>query len=227
VSAQDFEPRALAGKTQLQHLTLGRCRLVPGAGVAQLLSELQHLTQLSHLELSHSCRWFPEEGGPSPPPAAYASLTASSRLQHLDFSSNTLPSAAWQYMCPAGRTPPQLTHLDISYVTQPSGTDASALVSCCPGLQILKSSIPCSTAKVAPLQQLTGLHTLAFCKKWHDELEGVEVLCQLTGLRELELRVTWVPKAQVLKLTRLTSLTALTFPPHCVQKQLRSHPQVS
>jgi hypothetical protein len=49
------EPGALAGKTQLQHLELASCH-VPGgeAGIAQLLSHLQPLEQLTHLNLMRS-----------------------------------------------------------------------------------------------------------------------------------------------------------------------------
>jgi hypothetical protein len=68
---------------------------------------------------------------------------------------------------------PQLQYLDISFAKEADGSaavpDTSALVSCCPGLQSLKVlSIPCSTAQLAPLQQLTGLHTLT------DRVKGIE-----------------------------------------------------
>jgi hypothetical protein len=59
-----FEPCVLAGRSQLQNLVLGDCSFVPGAGVAQLLSELQHLTQLTRLYLGKSCM---SVGGSSPP----------------------------------------------------------------------------------------------------------------------------------------------------------------
>jgi hypothetical protein len=205
----------LAGRTQLQHLSLQRCGFAPGAGGAQLLSELQHLTQLTHLDLSSSC--CVPEGAPSPAPTAYASLTASSKLQHLDFSHNTLPAAAWQYMCPpSGRTLPQLRHLDIRGVMEADGgthaaPDTSALVSCCPGLQSLNTSMPCSTAQLAPLQRLTSLRTLSVGTGCED-FEGEQALCQLTGLQELEVSVARATEARALQLTQLTRLTALTFP---------------
>jgi hypothetical protein len=231
VSGQLFEPRALTGKTQLQHLTLRGCKVAPGTGVAQLLSELQHLTQLTHLDLSESCQWLDNVGKLSPPPAAYASLTASSSLQHLDFSDNTLPSAAWQYMCPPGRTLPQLRHLDIRHVEEadesPTLLNTSALVSCFPGLQSLATSMPCSTAQLAPLRRLTGLTTLAVGAGEDDELEGVHALCQLTGLQDLELLATGAAEARFLQLTQLTRLTALLFPQDDGYHLLCSHSQVS
>jgi hypothetical protein len=209
---QRFEPHTLAGKTQLQVLILRGCSFVPGAGVAQLLSELQHLTRLTHLDLDSSCRQRGVQDGPSPPPAAYASLTASSRLQHLDFRSNTLPSAAWQYMCPPGRTLPHLQYLDISDVKEADGSLAlpatNALVRCCPSLQTLFTSMPCSTAQLAPLQQLTGLTSLTVGAGEDDELEGVQELCQLTGLQGLHL-VPRAAEARILQLTQLTRLTCL------------------
>jgi hypothetical protein len=234
VSEQPFQPHALAGKTQLQHLTLERCSFAPDTGVAQLLSELQQLTQLTqltHLDLYYSCRWFPEEDGPSPLPAAYASLTASSQLQHLDFHSNTLPSAAWQYMCPPGRTLPQLTHLDIGFVKEADRSsalpDTSTLVSCFPGLHTLRTNLPCTTAQLAPLQRLTGLHTLVVGAERADELEGVQTLCQLAGLQDLQLWGTRAAaEARFLQLTQLTGLTAFSFLQGVTGWELRWNPQV-
>jgi hypothetical protein len=230
LSQERFEPRALAGKSQLQHLTLKLCKFAPDGGVAQLLSELQHLTQLTHLDMGgESCR---VRVGPSPPPAAYASLTASSRLQHLDFNNNTLPAAAWQYICPLDRTLPHLRYLNIRDVKEADGSlavpDTSALVSCCPGLQHLRTSMPCSTAQLAPLQRLTGLHTLVVgAAEQDDELEGVQALCQLTGLQELSVWVGRAAESRLLQLTQLTGLTALTFPQDRKYQTLRCNSQVS
>jgi hypothetical protein len=53
------EPAVLAGKTRLQHLQIVNCTIVDAAGMAagsadvrQLLSHLQQLQQLTHLDLS-------------------------------------------------------------------------------------------------------------------------------------------------------------------------------
>jgi hypothetical protein len=218
LSGHWLEPHALADKSQLQHLTLSGCGLRNGrgTGVTELLSVLQRLTQLTHLDLEHSMFVFEFDNDVDlPHPAAYASLTASSKLQHLDFRRNTLEAAAWQNMCPPGRTLPQLRHLDITLVTEAVETrnlalpDTSALASCCPGLQSLRCSIPCFTVQLAPLQQLTGLHTLAMGAENDDELEGVQALCQLTGLQRLELNL-YVPEGAEPRFLQLTQLTRLT-----------------
>jgi hypothetical protein len=94
-----LDPDALAGKTLLQHLEWVDAHTASAAGVAQLLSHLQSLQQLTYLDLSGSMRG--EEA--SPPAAAYAALTASSKLQHLDVSRNSLPTGVWQHVFPAGR----------------------------------------------------------------------------------------------------------------------------
>jgi hypothetical protein len=199
--------------------------------LAQLLSELQHSTQLTQLDLDGSCKASSDLGGPIPP-AAYASLTASSRLQHLDFHSSTLPSAAWQYMCPPGRTLPQLRHLDISDVKEADGSqalpDTSALVSCFPGLQSLRTSLPCSTAQLGPLARLTGLHTLIVGAGRDDGLVGVQALCQLTELQALNLWALEDAVVRILQLTQLTQMTYLTFSQRStdVRKDLRCESQV-
>jgi hypothetical protein len=86
----ELEAGALAGKTQLQHLCLRGCDIHGGAaGVAQLLSNLQPMQQLTYLSLHHSLL---EGEDSTPPAAAYAALTASSKLQHLDIRECILPA---------------------------------------------------------------------------------------------------------------------------------------
>jgi hypothetical protein len=127
--------------TQLQHLELVRCR-IPGqaAGVAQLLSHLQPLQQLTYLELSSSLH----KGDPSTPAEAYSAVTASSMLQHLGLNSNILPACVWQHVFPAGWQLTHLTTLRISgyyhpqppprmYTVAPGG---GLIVRCCPALQV-------------------------------------------------------------------------------------------
>jgi hypothetical protein len=79
----NVEPSVLAGRTQLQHLTLGCCNVesCSAAWVEQLLSYLQPLQQLTHLNLTYSLQGVE---GDHPPAAAYTALTASSKLQHLN-----------------------------------------------------------------------------------------------------------------------------------------------
>jgi hypothetical protein len=54
------------------------------------------------------------------PQAAYAAMTASSRLQHLNISECALPAGAWQHMFPAGRQLPQLQEFNIKVLKLPS-----------------------------------------------------------------------------------------------------------
>lgn len=69
-----LEPGALAGKGHLQHPALSFCMLrlpgspaaVPPAGTAQVLLELQHLTQLTHLHLACSFFWCGFMSGATP-----------------------------------------------------------------------------------------------------------------------------------------------------------------
>jgi hypothetical protein len=117
-STSVFEPDALAGKTQLQHLEVVRYSIAGGsAGVAQLLSRLQPLQQLTYLDLRKSLR----SQDPSPPAAAYSALTASSKLRHLGVSFCTLPAGVWQHILPAGRQLPKLQGFDIGWVDLASG----------------------------------------------------------------------------------------------------------
>jgi hypothetical protein len=157
-------PGALAGKTRLQHLDIRRCNIADGAaGVAELLSQLQHLTQLTHLDLIESLAVV-EDG--NPPAAAYSALTASSKLHRLDITGCMLPVGVWQHIFPAGRQLPHLQNLLISKATDPSGEpadapDGSRIISCCPGLQgLCMHSLVYIEEELAPLEALEQLGKL-------------------------------------------------------------------
>jgi hypothetical protein len=62
-----LEPAALAGKTQLQHLEMFDCSPRDAAELAQLLSHLQQLQQLTHLDLTMTLRHDIEGNYPPPP----------------------------------------------------------------------------------------------------------------------------------------------------------------
>jgi hypothetical protein len=204
-----MDPAVLAGKTQVQHLDTCTWPL-SGEGVAQLLSNLQQLQQLTYISLWNSLG----TGYAHPPGAAYSVLTASSQLQHLEISRCTLPAAAWQHIFPSGKQLPQLQHLDISSVSS-ARLEGSRLVSCCPGLQSLCiRGLQKSAGLLAPLQGLSGLHTLHF--NGFDE-ENLGALCRLTQLRHLSVgspapSLASVPAVlQLVQLTQLQQLTALEF----------------
>jgi hypothetical protein len=215
--AVKLEPGVLAGKTKVQHLHMTLRHLSEGeaVGTAQMLSDLQHMQQLTHLALhealcAYEMEWddAADDGSDSyqelvePPAAAYAALTASSKLQYLHLSSCSLPVGVWQHVFPAGRQLPHLQTLVMSGITRPSGLSASApdgLVSCCPNLRVLDMQQLQGTAKLlAPLQGLSGLHTLRLAPlktlsrcRFVDAaaVEGFEAVAELTGLRELSLNV--------------------------------------
>jgi hypothetical protein len=158
-----IEPGLLVGKTQLQHLGLPSLSISGGAaGEAQLLSYLQ---QLTHIDLSDSLR---EATHSNLPAAAYSALTASSKLQYLGIRGCVLPAGVWQHLFAAGRQLPHLTSLQARGVLQASGDvalapEGSLIVSCCPNLQDLNIDCLESHAELlAPLQGLSGLHTLRF-----------------------------------------------------------------
>jgi hypothetical protein len=218
-----FEPSVLAGKTWLQHLALSAYSLgaplasdSDTAGTAELLSQL-NLLELTHLSLAGSlCH--------TPPATAYSALTASSKLRHLDVSNCNLPTCAWQNIFPAGRLLPNLWSLDISSVSQPdldgadpsdiTPPDGSLLVSCCPALQLLNCGyLPYKAELLAPLRELSGLGALCLSVPtgaW-EALEGLEALCQLTGLRYLDVMFPQIATEELLQLSQLQQLTALTI----------------
>jgi hypothetical protein len=228
LSKGHFEPGALAGQTQLQHLCLQEClwsRLRPTAPEeAKLLSHLLQLQQLTHLDTTYTLA----HGGPNPPAAAYAALTASSKLHHLDISQCRLPAGVWQHMFPVGKQHPHLQVLNISNIdNQPdarklwlqlpvleaSAPEGSLIVSCCPDLQVLDIRGLQYSAELLPsLMGLTGLHTLLLHPAY-GSTGTLHDVCQLTGLRKLSLNVQDMTQGEglLLQLTQLQGLTQLDY----------------
>jgi hypothetical protein len=211
-----LEPGALAGKTQLQHLQLVYCTVSGGAaGAAQLLSHLQSLQQLRHLDLGYS-KW---EG--SPPAAAFSALTASSKLQHLDIRRCKLPAGLWQHVFPAGKQLPHLTSLDISRIAHADaggtgiipGLEGSRLVSCCPSLESLNVvGLQVATDVLAAVQELRKLHTLHLAVDATTAADRLHGVCQLTGLRDVGVVTPMnAPEELLLQLTQFRQLTSLTY----------------
>jgi Leucine-rich repeat (LRR) protein len=217
-----FEPGALAGKTLLQHLELRYCYMAGHAsGVAQLLSELHQMQQLTCLIIKRSL--YEQEG--NPPAAAYSALTTSSKLQRLEVSDGSFPAGVWQYVFPAGRQLPHLRMLDISGMSgcPLTAAEGSGLVRCCPVLQSLnmqRLQLACSPELLGALQGLSSLHQLLLqppagsAKGWVEVLDRV---CQLTGLRGLRLLAPSVATEGLpLQLTKLRHLTYLNYSSqHC------------
>lgn len=118
-------------------------------------------------------------------------------------------------MFPAGRQLPHLTSLEAAYARQPPGgyqavPEGSHLVSCCPELQRLDvSGLAYSAGVFSPLQALSGLQTLTV--SFGDALEAVREVCELTGLRELDLHAAQADDQQLLQTTQLKQLTRLHY----------------
>jgi hypothetical protein len=213
-----LEPDALAGKTQLQLLDLDLTHLVTGAAaeVAQLLSHIQQLQDLTHLRLRNF--WAVDEG--SPPATAYSVLTASSKLQHLSIDMARLPDGVLRHLFPAGRHLPNLQFLKFAHVRESDGElatmpEGSRLVSCCPSLQtlVLGGGQGLTAARLAPLQGLSGLHMLHIAGAGLRS-DGWQAVCQLTRLRDLHL--CWLHATQVesLQATQLHHLTRFVYRGH-------------
>jgi hypothetical protein len=198
------EPAVLAGKTLLQHLELQFKAMLDGAQGVQMLAQLQLQQELTCLKLHDSSK--PRS---LPPAAAFAALTASSKLQHLDVSRCSLPEDMWQHVFPAGRQLPHLRVLGIS-AAAPDGT---RLVSCCPALQSLTIlGLERSRELFASLQGLSDIHTL-HVEPSRLNSEGFQGVVHLTGLRKLK----WVNPTlhiaddSLLQLTQLQQLTSLHY----------------
>jgi hypothetical protein len=207
----EFEPDVLTCQTHLQHFALVDYIIADwSAGVSQLLSHLQQLQQLTYLDLSRSLLY-------TAPADAYSALTASSKLQTLDLPECKLPANAWQSIFPPGRQLPHLRRLGImknrysdGLATAPPGI---SLVSCCPGLQSLcMLGLQCSTEVMAALQGLSGLKGLSLTPAGPISGDGLQAVCQLTGLAHLLL--DRCDTEDLLPLTQLHQLDALMWTGH-------------
>jgi hypothetical protein len=210
-----FEPGALADMTQLQHLEVVSYRITGGShGMRQLLSNLEPLQQLTHLDLKSTLHSLEVE----PPARAYSALTASSKLQYLNISGGMLPAGVCQQLVPPDRQLPNLRELVMGYVEDSqhqsgfqAAPDGTRLVSCCRGLRSLL--MPGLRYSVAQLSALTGLSSL---QGLHVEAfgippEGLEEVCQLTGLRKLQLGDPSGDEGLLLRLSQLQQLTHLEY----------------
>jgi hypothetical protein len=188
-----------------------------------LLSLLQHLTQLTRLYLGHSLTCTKDA---TPPAAAYAAPTSSTKLQSLNISKCRLPAGVWQHMFPAGRRLPHLRTIDASHVEQPAedlfcaapAPNCAPLVSCCPGLQVLLLAfLQYSAGQLVPLQGLRKLRVLTLQDPYTRNMSArmLEEVCHLTGLQSfgLGLREMGSADGQLLQLTKLQQLTRLKIGP--------------
>jgi hypothetical protein len=217
-----FDVAGLANISKLVHLDIqvdidmqGASKNGRPAGVAALLCQLQQMTQLTYLSLQ---RCWSLEGpivpyDPSgPPAAAYAALTASSTLQHLDVSGNTMPQGAWQHVLPAGRQLPHLRVLKAAFcgLLGPwAHADTARLARCCPNLQEL-SMIARGLVAADTLQPLQGLTALTALEAGDLDDASYAAAAELTQLRRLAVQEhEKATDAGLLQLTQLRQLMVL------------------
>jgi hypothetical protein len=122
----------------------------------------------------------------------------------------------WQHVFPSGRLLPHLRVLNVADVHTPKGPasvpEGSRLVSCCPGLQALDMQrLQYGSDVLAPLTGLSSLQKLNLFPNVNSSAEGLEVVCQLTGLKWLELEVPREAGEQLLQLTQLQQLRHLYY----------------
>ena len=219
VSSCSFELGGLAGNTQLQQLILDYCSLLgPAAGgaVEQLMYHLQPLQQLTLLSTVGSLTTtrqglFVVQEDAGNPAAAYAALSASSKLRLLDIGMCILPAGVWQYMFPTGRQLPHLTCIHMCRVMEPSGSyapapEGSRLVSCCPGLAWLDMQMLSYGTELISVRELTGLTTLSLAAWPHLIADCLRDVAQLTRLRELHLNCDSNAVQGVVQLSQLKRL---------------------
>lgn len=104
----------ISGRSQLQHLDLSHyMHTGNAAAITNFLCDLEQLTQLTHLGL-HGTLSLPDNYKALPAAAAYAALTASSKLKQLHLPACKMPAGAWKHMLPFGRQLPHLQELQLS-----------------------------------------------------------------------------------------------------------------
>jgi hypothetical protein len=196
---------------------------VPGgaAAVAQLLLQLQDMTQLTHLDLAQS---LGDVDIGIPPAAAFSALMDSSDLQHLNVKHCLLPEGVWRHVFPAGR---QLPHMQSVVFGRCEGcrqgvndrqgayrlqTRSSWQQPCqlLPWAADVGHAVPALRQRL--LCALPGLSRLTMLRMGDvvgvSGTEALEAVCQLTGLRDLQL-ISHSEHRGVLLLTDLKQLTHL------------------
>jgi len=218
-SQGELDPVVLQDCTLLEGLVLTRVTISAGGAAAlQLHSLVGRLQQLRVLRFIEVRNWPVAASAAATAAAAYASLTASNKLQVLKLNVDHFPPGVWQFMFSSDRQLPALEVLSVTrseqwdvHGPQPAaalGTaDLCCLASCCPGLQELHICLQ-PGAQLGSLAQLSALNMLG--------AEAVDAatlasLTALSGLRNLE----WlciIPGGPIVPtdLLCLTALTALT-----------------
>jgi hypothetical protein len=217
----------LSALTQLRELSLDDSRQDPGPDgddfLDQLLCAVAQLSQLTALKLRPFFNWTHTAA------AAFTALTASTSLHRLQLGMRCYYAPEGCLLFRPGTEYPHLREVSLEYtnigVMYPHPRehiwtlDAAApmgeqqlqqMCSSCPQLEDL-SFVLCGNLSHTALQsllQLSGLTRLAVCAvepAYGAEAALVEVAAQLTGLKELRLKM----HLEGLTLLQLTALTAL------------------
>lgn len=204
----------------LASLSLFEVQLPDAAALLEMLAQLQQLTSLSSID--PVCEWPAAT-------AAYAGLTASSKLQELLLHGCEPPVGVWQHVFAHSKRLPELRRAGlwwygmdgIAISPTPAGLqfssgDVQRLATCCPGLVDLCIALH-PDADLTPLSKLTGLTELNLEGA---SARGVAVLAALTGLCTLQLHsrhASLVEERWLLPLTALRQMTWLSCRPYVYQ----------
>lgn len=199
--------QGLGSLTGLQHLDLWRTSTASAADTAALLGGLQQLQLLTYLDLERCMRHVVDV-------AAYAALSASSKLRSLTISGCELPQGMWQHIAAneghllcLTRLMANLHECDSSapFITN----DMAGLATCCPALLELDITGATDTPQcLRPLVHLTALDMLNASNV--DDAAAAAVLAHLTRLVVLDIRSSTIHDIGLLQLTTLVHLTRLT-----------------
>lgn len=137
----------------------------------------------------------------------------------------------WQHLFPVGRQLSHLTELSLEFDSPPTHQHTvtpagSRLVSCCPRLQLLRLwGLRCGAELLAPLTGLSSLQELSLNPPYEDDSvstdtsdrvmhrspKSLERVCELTGLRQLWLKVPNEDASLLPQLAQLKRLASLVF----------------
>jgi len=226
---REVDPALLASELQLKHLELRFAdRCFPSSAAAAraseaLLAKLADQTQLTFLKLT-----APFTAGSA---AAYAALTISSQLQHLELV-NSEYGKPWRdilpHIFPVSRSLPELRYAALlqprgQYAMAHASADGGArpasdqellagIVSCCPSLQHL--DIAEAMLRQGPLRPLLHVpHLTALRVSSISDRDAARVVAQLSKLQRLEISRGYgdgrITAAGLQHLTALQHLTCL------------------
>jgi len=216
----DLDPSILQDCMQLQGLELQSVNIISAGGAAALHSLLARLQQLQSLELYEVEYDWPVVA------AAFSSLTASSTLQKLHLTVDSLPAGVWPHVFPPDRQLPALQELTLDWhggsawvpppAAAPGTDDLSSISVCCPGLCSINISVQ-PDAQLADLAKVSGLTNLSVLGLDGAGFLSLAALSGLVSLRQLDVDLGGpITPQDLLCLTALTGLNLLYVNPEKV-----------